>query len=213
MKKNRITAVTACALFACSSLLAQGTIYDATRLLGSDLNGTARYVGRGGAMGALGADITTMGTNPAGTGLYRSSDATVSFGLGNNDVKGQYVNATNQVDHTYGTFDNAGFVYAYKVGNHTPLRFVNFGVNYRRNKNFNRNLLMSGTYVASQTEQMADMPPEATVSTTALVAKNAYANPNLPWLGIMGDNSNLIDPTADNVYTPFYEEVDDVNGD
>jgi len=35
----------------------------------------------GGAMGALGGDISTMGTNPAGIGLYRSNDVMTSFGL------------------------------------------------------------------------------------------------------------------------------------
>ena len=39
--------------------------YESARLLGSDLNGTARYVGMGGAMEALGADISTISTNPA----------------------------------------------------------------------------------------------------------------------------------------------------
>lgn len=40
------------------------TIYDGAKLTGKDLNGTARFVGMGGAMGALGGDISTMGTNP-----------------------------------------------------------------------------------------------------------------------------------------------------
>lgn len=42
------------------------TIYDGAKLTGKDLNGTARFVGMGGAMGALGGDISTMGTNPVG---------------------------------------------------------------------------------------------------------------------------------------------------
>ena len=45
--------------------------YESARLLGSDLNGTARYVGMGGAMEALGADISTISTNPAAIGLFR----------------------------------------------------------------------------------------------------------------------------------------------
>ena len=57
------------------------TIYDGAKLTGKDLNGTARFVGMGGAMGALGGDISTMGTNPAGIGLYRSSDVMTSFGF------------------------------------------------------------------------------------------------------------------------------------
>ena len=52
--------------------MAQET-YDNAQLATKDLNGTARYVGMGGAMEALGADITTMNTNPAGVGLFRRS--------------------------------------------------------------------------------------------------------------------------------------------
>ena len=53
--------------------------YDAERLLGNELNGTARFVGMGGAMSALGGDMSVMGTNPAGIGIFRSYDASFSF--------------------------------------------------------------------------------------------------------------------------------------
>ena len=43
--------------------------YENAKLAGTDLNGTARYVGMGGAMEALGADLSTISTNPAGIGL------------------------------------------------------------------------------------------------------------------------------------------------
>ena len=43
--------------------------YENARLMETDLNGTARYVAMGGAMDALGADISTISTNPAGIGL------------------------------------------------------------------------------------------------------------------------------------------------
>ena len=72
MKSNRILAI-CILLISVGFLNAQTTIYDANRWMGSDLNGTARFVGMGGAMGALGGDITTMGTNPAGIGIYRSN--------------------------------------------------------------------------------------------------------------------------------------------
>ena len=55
--------------------------YESARLLGSDLNGTARYVGMGGAMDALGADLSTISTNPAGIGLFRHSHASISLGF------------------------------------------------------------------------------------------------------------------------------------
>lgn len=59
---------------------AQETYLD-TKLVENDLNGTARYVGMGGAMEALGADISTISTNPAGLGLFRKSQVTLSGGL------------------------------------------------------------------------------------------------------------------------------------
>lgn len=66
------------ATLATASVGAQSA-YDATNIASHNLNGTARFVGMGGAMGALGGDISTIGTNPAGIGLYRSSDAMFSL--------------------------------------------------------------------------------------------------------------------------------------
>lgn len=40
--------------------------------------GTARYAAQGGAIGALGGDFTSVVTNPAGLGLYRSSEFSFS---------------------------------------------------------------------------------------------------------------------------------------
>jgi hypothetical protein len=55
--------------------------YENAKIATEDLNGTARFVGMGGAMDALGADISTISTNPAGIGLFRRSYIGVSAGL------------------------------------------------------------------------------------------------------------------------------------
>ena len=72
-------------LTAFSLLIAAGvgaqTVYDAANITSKDLNGTARFVGMGGAMGALGGDISTIGSNPAGIGIYRSNDIMTTFGF------------------------------------------------------------------------------------------------------------------------------------
>lgn len=195
MKSNRILAI-CILLISVGFLNAQTTIYDANRWMGSDLNGTARFVGMGGAMGALGGDITTMGTNPAGIGIYRSNDVMVSFGFDNTGAK---ANGTS-VDKFHGSFDNAGFVFSTKIGNSTALRFANFGFNYRKMKSFNKSMLMNGVFNTSQTVQMANMvnfdPYGAydPLTVEALSAKDAFQNPELPWLGIMGYNAFLVNP-------------------
>ena len=70
MKKNLLMV---CGWLLLTTATAQNA-YDAERVIGSELNGTARFVGMGGAMSALGGDMSVMGTNPAGLGIYRSND-------------------------------------------------------------------------------------------------------------------------------------------
>ena len=68
MKKYFVFAVLALATMPAT---AQETFENANIATG-DLNGTARYVGMGGAMDALGGDISTINTNPAGIGIFEN---------------------------------------------------------------------------------------------------------------------------------------------
>lgn len=133
----------ACALSCIIGASAQ-SIYDAAKLAEKDLNGTARFVGMGGAMGALGGDITTMGTNPAGIGIYRSNDVMTSFSFSAYGAESKYDRETFNNDKNRWSFDNIGFVFSTKVGNETPLRYVNFGFNYKRSKSLYKNMSMAG---------------------------------------------------------------------
>ena len=105
--------------------------YESARLLGSDLNGTARYVGMGGAMEALGADISTISTNPAGIGLFRHSVASVSFGFVS-QPDGEKFDDLGKMNLS---FDQAVFVYSSKVSRRS---FVNVGFNYHKSRNFDQ---------------------------------------------------------------------------
>ena len=98
------------------------TAYDAAKLVSKDLNGTARFVGMGGAMGALGGDISTMGTNPAGIGIYRSNDVMTSFSFSTYGTESKYGGKTFDNNNNRWSYDNIGIVFASKIGNHTPLR-------------------------------------------------------------------------------------------
>lgn len=57
------------------------TSYEAAELIGTDLVGSARYVGMGGAMSAFGNDLSVISKNPAGIGMYSTNDVmtTMSF--------------------------------------------------------------------------------------------------------------------------------------
>ncbi len=135
MKKKYITL--ALTLLAMAPAWAQEA-YEDGKIITSDLNGTARYVGMGGALDALGADISTISTNPAGIGLFRHSVASVSAGLviQSDAAKSSYVNGTNA------SFDQIGFVYTQPTGRNS---FVNFAFNYHKDRNFDYILSAAGT--------------------------------------------------------------------
>lgn len=111
--------------------------YDNAQLATKDLNGTARYVGMGGAMEALGADISTIGTNPAGIGMFRRGMVAGSFGFNTLSDAKSFGNANK----TNMSFDQAGFVYSMRSGRHSML---NFGFNYTKSKNFDQILTAAG---------------------------------------------------------------------
>ena len=106
--------------------------YESARLLGEDLNGTARYVGMGGAMEALGADISTISSNPAGLGMIRHTTANMSFGF----VSQQGVDKFDNLGTTNMSFDQLGVVFANILDDDDSS--VNFGFNYHKSRNFDQ---------------------------------------------------------------------------
>ena len=202
--KKKITLI-ALAVLASVSAGAQSA-YDAGNIATTDLNGTARFVGMGGAMGALGGDISTMSTNPAGIGIYRSNDAMFTFGYSSLGVDSKIGGQTFSADRNRWNIDNAGVVISTKIGNQTPLRFVNFGFNYRKAKTFNRTTTMAGKMGFSQTDLMVFQANSMFNNGTDLVDLadkeiNPYDNPNVGWLAAMGFDTGLIEMGDDN--SPF----------
>ena len=117
--KKRITLAVWSLLLLAGSAAAQ-TVYDGAKFIDKDLNGTARFVSMGGAMSALGGDISTMNTNPAGIGIFRSSDVQTTFGLSSYNSKSNTLTGTFKNDDVRGDFNQIGFVYSSKIGNSTP---------------------------------------------------------------------------------------------
>lgn len=108
---------------------ATGDTYMAGQLATEDLNGTARYVGMGGAMDALGADISTIGTNPAGIGLFRKGQVSASLGM-NSQVDGK---SFADGSKTNASFDQIGVVFSSRTGKNS---YMNFAFNYHKSRNF-----------------------------------------------------------------------------
>ena len=113
--------------------------YENANMLGADLNGTARYVGMGGAMEALGADISTIGTNPAGLGLFRHSNVSLSAGM----VIQEGMHKFDNLSKTNMSFDQAGFVWTDITGDDS---YLNFSFNFHKSRNFDRLINVNNSF-------------------------------------------------------------------
>lgn len=181
--------------------------YENANMLGGDLNGTARYIGMGGAMEALGADISTIGTNPAGLGLFRHSNISLSVGL----VNQQEAKKFDNLSKTNLSFDQAGFVWSDILGDES---FLNFSFNYHKSRNFDRILQADNRfrYGASLSKlAFAKSTKHSDTNGGYDLGYNKYTN---TWMGYRNpqEDSKYAYPFTqwDYLYTNAYN-VDDVN--
>ena len=112
---------------------AQETYQDA-KLTAPQLTGTARYVGMGGAMEALGADISTISTNPAGIGLFRKNQVSMSAGVMAQTDAEKFTRYNNQTinfngEKSHVTFDQVGIVWSPTRGRSS---YLNLAFNYHK---------------------------------------------------------------------------------
>src|SRR5690242_15408761 len=62
--------------------------------------GTARSIAIGGAMGALGGDISALYVNPAGLGMYKTREIVLSPGFAINNNKAAFRGTNFQINKT-----------------------------------------------------------------------------------------------------------------
>ncbi len=127
------------------------TSFDAAKLYEEELNGTARYVAMGGAMGALGSDISVISHNPAGIGTYHQSDINLSVSTFGSSVstdplatKAHQITSNGRTYYSHNTmsdinmsFDNISAVFS---GSDGGSNYLNFAMSYRKLQNMDRDL-------------------------------------------------------------------------
>ena len=123
------------------------TSTDALRYSRILYNGTARYQGIGGAFGAVGADFSSIATNPAGLGLYTSSEFTISPALRMENSYSDYSMETNR-DNKYNIgMEDLGLVFHMSGNDKSGSGFkgFNFAFGMNRQNDFNNRVFMEGT--------------------------------------------------------------------
>lgn len=162
MKKTCLLTCTLLLTCHAASLFAQGNEIDAYTLSNTELGGTARSIAMAGAFGSLGGDISVISNNPAGLGIYRSSEVSGSLDLSMNKTSTNWSDVRRNLDKTRFSPNSFGFELYFPTSS-DGVRNWNLGFSYNRAKNFNRKYGMSNN---GQQYSMADY--------AAWITSNAY---------------------------------------
>ena len=209
-----------CLLFlSCNiNLFAQGNEIDAYTLSNTELGGTARSMSMGGAFGALGGDVSVIANNPAGLGIYRSSEISGSLDLSIAKSSTNWSGLNTNQSKTRFAPNNFSFELYFPTSSGS-VRNWNLGFSYNRVKNFNRRYRMESNgqpysiadYIATRaTNAYADDKGYYGIHEADLIYKkdvyDPYYNDDLSshWLSVLGYEAgmygNMIDYGADDVY-------------
>lgn len=181
--------------------------YSLTPALGS----TARAMGLGGAVGALGADASTVQTNPAGLAQFKTS--IFDFSIGTNALKNQstYIDGLKKNSNTFNPeFSTVNLIFTdrkVKRGNPATTGWVNtnFQLGYNRSASFNRNMSYKGINGTSYTDYVADyvrgLDAGALDANQEQLDKGFYYFENMFWYAF------LIDTAANGSYTATYDQA------
>jgi hypothetical protein len=183
-------------LFLVNSLSPISYCQDVQRFSERHLMGTARYVGMGGAMTAVGGDPSAVMDNPAGLGLYRRNEITLSIS--------ETIDRTQQAEGI-DTYQSARFAAPniatiWVWGNPNKQRgmiYSNVMLSANRLANFNREIVAKGTGLG--------MVPSICALTNGLdetyLQNKPWDDTEIGWLSILGYETYLINPQVDSLAT------------
>lgn len=184
-------------LFLAYCLLPIAHSQDVQRFAERQIIGTARYVGMGGAMTAIGGDPSAVQDNPAGLGLYRRGEIMLT-------VDGT-IDQTCQND-SRDIYQRARFALpqvsaVWAWGNPSKQRgmvYNNFMFSIQRLANYNRDVLVEGVgmgMVETICEKTNGLAEEFLIDMP-------WNDEEVGWLSILGYEGYLIDPVVDNQWIP-----------
>lgn len=180
------------------TLFAQSAI-SAYQLTGNDLRGTARFMSMGGAFTALGGDLSSLNQNPAGIGVYRSSDVGLSLdlNLASSTVDDGIYNGTWKEKNTFFYCNNFGYIGASSTGS-SVMPFFQWGASYSRIASFDRTY--AGSYASLGTSMSNYIANFSNGYNPDDLGESSYYDPywdsSADWLSILGFNSYIINPVG-----------------
>lgn len=172
----------------------------------NELRGTARFMGMGGAFTALGGDLSTLGQNPAGIGVYTRSDVGITLDINMRGYKTETAAATYKDNQTKAFVNNLAYIGAMNLDG--ALRTFNWGVSYGRKVSFDHITRGYNNPVQnSLTNYIAAFSGGYSEADLGFGNNyNPYLDSGCDWLSILAYNSYMINPSngTSNSYQGLY---------
>ena len=192
----------------CSLFLVLGSALraqDVQRFAERQILGTARYVGMGGAMTAVGGDVSAVLDNPAGLGLYRRSEVMLSLEESIDKTAQNVVSLRSATPRMRFSVPQVSLVWAWgNPSKQQGMIYNNFMFSYNRLADYNRDVRVAGKNLG-MAETMA-------LLTNGLYeadfAEDSWNNIDIGWLSILGYEGYLIDPKEDAQWVPAVSLAD-----
>ena len=193
-------------LFLAYSLSPIAYSQDVQRFAQRSVMGTARYVGMGGAMTAIGGDPSAAIDNPAGLGLYRRSEISVTIDESIDNTQQAGSNDTYQRARFSAPQITAIWAWG-KSNKQRGLVYNNFLFSYNRFANFNRDIVVNGSGM-----RMVPTICNITNDKRGVSERNLqnlpWDNEEIGWLSILGYEAYLINPIGNSQWEPAVEFTD-----
>ncbi len=170
-----------CLLIGVTKISTAQYVNDAARFSQTTFGGTARITAIGGAQTAIGGDISNLAGNPAGIGVYRSSDFSISPSLNFNRSTATYFGEKTPAGVDNLNVGSLGVVFAQTFSDYTgkdnTSGWVSAGLGFGFNKinNFRNDFIVSGNNTDNSiTHYFADELNQFTENSLADAAFNSF---------------------------------------
>ena len=128
-----------------SQLSVSQTVNDFTRIISSDLNGSARYTSMAGAFGALGGDLTAISFNPASSSVFLHSELGLSANYKNKLTKSDYLKSNTIYENDDIRLDHFGGVLVFNNNyEKSPWSRISLGINFHKVIQYEQNVKIEG---------------------------------------------------------------------
>lgn len=169
----------------------------------TDIMGTARYMSMAGSMGALGGDPSAVLDNPAGLGIYRSSELSFTLNASPSTTFASTNSGTLRQKDFFFNFNQASYILSLQTGRDKGYVSSNFSFTYNRLKDFHRQVGVGAEGTPSIAGMIANF-------TNGLYPSEIDAdNSAVPYISVLGYQGFMIDPleSDSSLYVPYSEKA------